>query len=768
MVLAVLVFSWLSFCIGSLMLIHKQGNQDDITAMFLVLSPAIALVVALILYLTRKKYWEDPLRNQLEEHTKFIDSVPKSSVGVWIAIAAGASLYAELMMIRLHSSYFHLFAFFKNVSLISCFLGLGIGYARGKKTPIKALFIMPLLVLQIGILLYLRCFENTFEILKNPILENVHMGPLMISEKAHTRFAQVLAVYGFMVFIFTLNALCFIPFGQLVSRLMMRREKLVAYSWNLLGSIAGIIVFSLLAFIWAPPWVWLAILGAFMLLFFRKKSFNIRLQASLVCALCFFLAFYHRFSQEDIFSPYQMISVITGKDSHPTIISNNIYFQRMLDLRDKVVSKDTDLLKEAHLHYSMPYVFKKRPKDVLVVGAGTGNDVASAIRHGAENIDAVEIDPTILFLGKKYHPEKPYKSERVNPVIQDARAYIRETDKKYDLIVYGMLDSHTLLANKSGVRLDSYIYTVEALRDMQALLKKNGVLCLTFTYMHLKLQLKLFESLKQASGGIEPHVYRSFYDNSYSFIVGESQIHRKALERLARLEVTDQIKGLLKMDRFKGGIDVSTDDWPFFYMPKRQYPFSYMVMILLLLGASGVLIHRFMYSPKAGFSFPCFFLGAGFLLVETKGIAELALVYGSMWLVVSIAIIAILIMAFLANLMVWKSKSLKIGYAYALLCASLAAGYFLPVARFSMLPLWALRLVVPVVLFLPIFFAGIVFSSELKRSWSVAVALSSNLFGAMLGGFLEYNSMFLGIRALYIIAVIIYVFAWLTHKKAYL
>src|SRR2546427_12123699 len=42
----------------------------------------------------------------------------------------------------------------------------------------------------------------------------------------------------------------------------------------------------------------------------------------------------------------------------------------------------------------------------------TGNDVASALRHGAEHVDAVEIDPIIYKIGVQYHPESPYSSPR--------------------------------------------------------------------------------------------------------------------------------------------------------------------------------------------------------------------------------------------------------------------------------------------------------------------------------------------------------------------
>jgi hypothetical protein len=69
------------------------------------------------------------------------------------------------------------------------------------------------------------------------------------------------------------------------------------------------------------------------------------------------------------------------------------------------------------------------------------------------------------------------------------------------------------------------------------------------------------------------------------------------------------------------------------------------------------------------------------------------------------------------------------------------------------------------VLTLPLFFAGFAFSNELRKASSVSIALSSNLLGAMLGGFLEYNSMYFGYRALYLIALLAYGLALLFSAR---
>jgi hypothetical protein len=75
---------------------------------------------------------------------------------------------------------------------------------------------------------------------------------------------------------------------------------------------------------------------------------------------------------------------------------------------------------------------------------------------------------------------------------------------------------------------------------------------------------------------------------------------------------------------------------------------------------------------------------------------------------------------------------------------------------------WTTRLLRTGIITLPLFFAGLAFSTELRRSVSVGVALSSNLLGAMLGGCLEYNAMYFGYRSLYVVALVIYALALVT------
>ncbi len=745
-VVALAVVGWLLFAAGS----YWGEPVESWADLLLVGSPILLVLVIGALWRLRARWWHR-LDTVLREHTDSIDGIPAARVGVWIALAAGTGLFAELMIIRLHSSYFQLFAYFKNVSLLSCFLGLGIGYTLGSRRPLATPLVLPLVALLSGVLYLLR-YHPVAAQLQTPVSEQLGLGIDIVQT-----VSRVVAVYGFLAAVFALNALCFVPLGHLASRLMLRTEKLVSYSWNLAGSLGGILLFNLLSFLWAPPSVWFLAVTLLLLPFMTGRMNTMVPTAVAGVVIVALLGVSFQPNQWDVYSPYQVLTLTVKGNRPPEVRVNNVYYQRLLSMSQgsRAVSAPSGWTS----HYAVPYQFKPDPESVLILGSGTGNDVSAALRFGAQEIDAVEIDPAIVRFGELLHPDSPYAAANVNVVVNDARAFVRRTDKKYDLIVYGLLDSHTLLSGQGGVRLDSYVYTVEAFREARGRLNEGGVIALTFTVINAELGRKLYLMLEQAFDGEAPVVYRTVYDQGYTFVIGED------VAEPVTAVAGEIVRRSTMFEREEIQADVSTDDWPFFYMPVRRYPLTYVAMVGLLLVLSLVMIRQFTPDARGSWSAPCFFLGAGFMLVETKGITELALVYGSTWVVVGSVIAGILIMAFLANLVVIRFGAPRPAVVYALLGASLLVGMFLATADLSAMPDWAVRVFLTGLLTLPLFFSGFAFSSEVKRTKSVAVALSSNLFGAMLGGFLEYNSMYFGFRSLYLLALAMYFLAFVTSVR---
>lgn len=722
----------------------------------LALLPPACLALFLLLWF-RRQAWLAPLDALLTEHTEQMAACPAASVGAWVALAASLGLYAEMMIIRFHS-YFVIFSYFKNVSLFSCFLGLGIGYSLGSRRLLATPLVLPLLALQI-IPAHLLRHHGSLVFLANPVREQLALG---VAQAATA--AQAATVYGLLLLVFIFNALTFVPLGQLASFLMLRQPPMTAYGWNLAGSLLGIGLFTLVSFCGAPPSVWILFPAAALMLFLRRQPKALLISAlSAAVLLAFFGSSFRPNEVSEIYSPYQSMNLVFSRNGPPVLHVSNIYYQNILDLGPNAAP--TELSKTWADYYGLPYQFKPKPRDVLIVGAGSGNDVASALRHGAERVDAVEIDPRILEIGKALHPESPYQDPRVSAHVNDARAFIRHSRSSYDLIVYGLLDSKALLSGLSGIRLDSYVYTVEAFREARARLKPGGIICLTFTLPPSAapaLGRKFFVMLKEAFDGREPGVYRAGYDEGYSFVIGGDFSPSSAVLPPRIREMTKDIAQSTLT------VEGSTDDWPFIYMPVKRYPLSYLGMIALLLAASLTLIRQLMGRAEGQLSAPCFFLGAGFMLVEAKAITELALVYGSTWLVIAVVVAVIIILAFLANWLMMTGRPPRRALVYGLLLACLAAGRGLSsgaLGALGGLAPWLGRGVLTLAALLPIFFSGLAFSAEIMSTTSLPAALSSNLMGAILGGLLEYNSLYFGFRFLYFLAMLIYGLAFLSTLR---
>ena len=279
-------------------------------------------------------------------------------------------------MIRFHGSCFQLFAFFKNFSLLSCFLGLGIGYTLGgrREVPLYTPFVLPMLAVQ-GILLHCLRFSGIEQVLHNPISEHLALG---LNESQD--LVDAATAGGFLLFIFTFNALTFIPLGQVAARLMQRTGRLPAYSWNLVGSLAGIGAFYALSLAWAGPVVWFGV-GALALwpLVRSHVGWAVASTVALLCVLTMSL----RVGQHDIYSPYQILSLLFTDQPYARLNVNHVYFQRILKLDDPRAACRTTRRPPRPCGTTTCRTCSSRGRqDVLVVGAGTGNDVAAAVRNG--------------------------------------------------------------------------------------------------------------------------------------------------------------------------------------------------------------------------------------------------------------------------------------------------------------------------------------------------------------------------------------------------
>lgn len=714
-------------------------NVGGITAV------VMASVVVLNLVLTRLY---TVLEQMAAEQVRFVDEMPKHLIAPAIVFSAAASLFLELAVIRWHGCVWELFAFYKNFTLLSCFAGLGLGYALARQDRMPVVLTIPLLAFQMVALIALRHGLPSWAISSlriMPFKEQLNMGLQVAATPG-----ALAVVYFFLAVVMLTTALAFIPVGQLCGRLLNRTKQLRAYGLNLVGSIVGVGLMLGVSFLWTPPIVWFALNFAILLCFqtYGRKAVLIGGLSALAALIA--LAWPVSFLWEQVYSPYQLLERGRNPYGEAIIRAAGHYYQRLTDLSTNAVASSTRRQWMAK-YYELPYRLHDKLENVAILGAGAGNDIAAALRCGVRHVDAVEIDPAIQKLGEAYHPERPYSDPRVNHVINDARVFLRSVPKQYDLIVYGLLDSHTLLSHNSNVRLDSFVYTVEGIRNAHERLKNDGIISLSFGVLSDEIGRKIYLMMTDAFGGKPPLCVRTPYDGSAVIFAQSKNGDLKLKPELLSSTPFEDRSAYYANPKIRA--DISTDDWPFFYMPQRVFPVSYVWMVLVVLIISVFLFSYFLDTKPQFSQGGFFFLGAGFMLVETKAITELGLTFGNTWQVIGIVIAAILIMAFLANLAVATFGLSRPLLSYLLLLGSIGFGLYM--ARHGGAtqtgPLTAV-----IVLTMPMLFSGIVFSTLLAGTPDVSGALSMNLLGAMVGGLVEFSSMYFGFQFLYLIALVFY------------
>jgi spermidine synthase len=698
---------------------------------------------------------EADLLKESRDQAAFLETICGRFLPIAIAASAALSLFLELAVIRWQGSVFEFFAFYKNYGLLACFAGLGLGYALSRsRDGIPLILTLPLLAWQFALLIGLRFGlpNRPYSLEAIPFREQLNMGWTATLD-------QVGVIYLLLSVVFLLTALAFIPVGQLCGRLMERKSQLSAYGLNLLGSVLGVSAMFLVSFLWTPPVVWFGLCAMALLFFLKRTPRMLLFGMSSAMLVMLTLAWPVNPLWNKVYSPYQQLEIGYSREGLMTIRAAGHYYQRVRNLSRPAVEAAADPeLRPIRDYYDLAYRIHPGPNEIAIVGAGSGNDVAAALRSGAQHVDAIEIDPAILLAGKLNHPERPYDDPRVQPIVNDARSFFRTTKNHYDLIVYGLLDSHTLLSQASSVRLDSFVYTVEGLREARSRLKESGVLSLSFSVLNDALGTKIYQMMKQAFDEKEPLCIFSHAEGAVTFAQSKNGNLSIPPAVLSEGNAAER-SAFYRNSGIKA--DVSTDDWPFFYMALRVYPVSYLVVLGLILLLSLVLYASFFREGPAMPHLPFFFLGAGFMLVETKAITEMGLTFGNTWQVIAIAIASILVMAFLANWIVQQFRVRSPFLPYLFLFASLAIGWW--IAKAGGLPSTAVgRVGTAIVLTCPLFFSGIVFSTLLSAQSRISSVMSMNLLGAMCGGILEYNSMYFGFRFLYLLAIGLYAAALLS------
>jgi hypothetical protein len=676
-------------------------------------------------------------------------------------VASFVGLYFEMLLVRWLAAEVRLFSYFKNLTMMAAFMGLAVGFALAKRDKDYLRWFAPLLLFYVPLVLilsYLTGYKGLVMPGGGEFVWKTATLPSIIS-------TPVFVLIVILFFVYTM--LLLLPLGQLTGRLMMGLPSLPAYMVNILGSLAGIWAFAGVSYARWSPWAWFA-LGFVVLLWFlyRSRRALILGVASTIVGVAVLV-----FTQgETVWSPYYRLDLSplwtdaqgasVPKESGYNLYANQIGHMAAVNLSSEYLMSHPEYAEAFHPYlviYDLPYMLRPAKK-VLVVGSGMGNDVAAARRHGAQRVDAVEIDPLIYDLGLRLHPEQPYSAPEVNVIVDDARSYLAKTDERYDLIVFGILDSQTMLSGMSSVRLDNFVYTVEGLKQAKEHLNEGGMIELTFLVERWWIKQRLAQVLTQVFG--QPPIQLGIADTAWTTYVSGYDVEVGELAALCE-DIGCAVEPPLTFDP----VPLATDDWPYLYLERRSIPTPYWVVLLVVVAIAWVSARRF-FPEARRVDWHFFFLGGAFMLIEFKSITELALLFGSTWIVNAIAVSAVLGTVLLANLMVSRVRRVNVKMLYILLFVFLILGFVLPLEL--LLPHGSVvRLVVSSFLMgVPLFFASAIFANSLKRSQDVTVAFSSNFLGSAVGGMLEYSSLVFGIGGLYVFGAALYVFAWLAGRRA--
>jgi hypothetical protein len=661
-----------------------------------------------------------------------------------IGVIAAVVLILELTFLRQVPAEVRAIAYFTNLLLMASFFGLGLGCILARARSLEPL-------LPIGVALVAGYVAVARGIVIYAGSDAVHYwlgghGPL---PGAATRVPLLPAA----VLAFLVTALPFVALGQALARAMAEERRLAAYSWDIAGSLAGTVLFSATAYLSLPPWVWPpAVMTVWAVVFTRGRLRRLGVILSGVVFLLF-----SQSPQAWRWSPYYFVQY-RQEEGGLRVWVNSSFHQFAVDFA-ATGARIAPIQRRILAKFAAPYDLYRAhhggrsPGRVLILGAGTGNDVHVALANGAGDVLAVEIDPVILELGRRANPARPYDDRRVRTSVDDARHFLRSSAESFDLVVLGTLDSQTLLSGQSNLRLDNYVYTREAFEDVKRRLVPGGMMAAYYSVLKPWLYGRIYAT-----------VHAAFGDSMTMLRFESAALFDTAI--VAAAAPTSLRADPAVAARYRDDV-ASTDDWPYIYLERPTVAPLYLEILAVILGLAAAVLWRLRRAhPGSAARHASFlFLGMGFTLLESAAIVRLGLVFGCTWIVNAVVFASVLLTIFVANAMVLRGIAPSLRVSWVGLLAAVLANYLLPLPWLLLLP--AAERVIASGLFIgiPIYFAAIAFSRLFEREPAPGLPLGVNLVGAMVGGTLEYLSMWIGMRAVWLVLAGVYLLAYLSTAR---
>ncbi len=652
-------------------------------------------------------------------------------------LTSATILFVELLLIRWVPANVVYVGYFSNFLLMASFLGIGAGILFGRdagRIPIS-----PFAPLLLAVVLLVTRAQLNVQ-LGSP--DEIFFGP----QNSHSADANYLLLPFIVVLVTVVMAGLAVPLGGLLTAM----PPLRAYAIDIAGSMAGIAAFTALSAAGSGPVVWFTIVAVLLSLGGLAVGIT-RWSAVSALAMAGVIGLSVVAAQRgDVWSPYYRISEYSS-GGVSAIDVNGVPHQAMIP----VATARQSFYQQVYRWFP-----DRTYQRVLIIGAGSGTDTALNLANGAGSIDAVEIDPQIQAIGARDHPARPYDDPRVQRYVDDGRAFLRNATGRYDLVVFALPDSLTLVSTSANIRLESFLFTKEAFDGVRDHLAPNGIFVLYNFYREPWLVQKMAGMLQQ-SFGTSPIVrlYPEFGGTAATLADGP---------------LVASLAGAAPPGDRMDAIDTATaprpatDDWPFLYLREPLIAPHYLIALGLVLLWAGLLVAR--AARRGGTTFrrfsPHFFmLGMAFLLLETRSLVTFSLLFGSTWIVNSLVFFAILASVLAAIGINARFRFSDPRPLYVALFGAIAVSFLLPPTSLLIEPAWLRYALAATLTFAPVFFANLVFSHSFRDTRTADMAFASNLLGAMLGGAVEYLALLTGYQALLVVVAGLYGLAFVFARR---